>query len=173
LTECLSWLVDPYVTLFWIPAIAGAMLLVKYSVSRRPAHRLDLLAALLTVKPIVATPIWLAIVFPPPWNNWFLRVILGLLPGAGLTGLIVIIFRPLFSGRGITAPRILLAFDCIRWLNSFLLALLFFAPFSVGLLAPMIAAGLFLPSIYAAAAIVLVIGSTAREQQKMIQSIGA
>jgi len=103
---------------FWVPAAVGLYLVV-----RRPSD-LSLMAGLLTLKPIVTTPIWVAIIRTlfasgPLKPAHFLSI----LPGASLTLIIVLVFRHLFSGPRSGGARVLLVLDCARWLNSFLLIL--------------------------------------------------
>jgi hypothetical protein len=103
---------------FWVPAAIGLYLVV-----RKPSD-LSLMAGLLTLKPIVTTPIWVAIIRPlfasgPLKPAHFLSI----LPGASLTLIIVLVFRHQFSGPGSGSARALLVLDCARWLNSFLLIL--------------------------------------------------
>lgn len=81
-------------------------------------------AGLLTLKPLVATPLWgLAVSANPrnPGEHW----LLSLLPGIGLTLLILLV-----AGKPLTHPStrrpalVLLALDAARWLSSFALVVL-------------------------------------------------
>lgn len=129
-----------------------------YLVISRPAG-LGLLAGLLTLKPIVATPIWIAILegFSVSVTTLEPAHFLTLLPGAGLTIVIVFIFRPLFSGPTAGPARLLLALDCARWLNSFLLVLPFgSSPGTDELPCVLALIGLALPTVFAVVALVAV-----------------
>ena len=135
-----------------LPALVGVILLLAYLRSARGGDdRLVLLAALLTLKPIVATPIWLFILnlsaYPLP--SLPLAVLLSLLPGVGLTAVILVLFRPMFMEPGRTPPRILLALDCVRWVAIYCIL-------------PMAYFGMVLPSIFALVAAVLVIRARGR-----------
>ena len=152
-----------------LPALVGVILLLAYLRSARGGDdRLVLLAALLTLKPIVATPIWLFILnlsaYPLP--SLPLAVLLSLLPGVGLTAVILVLFRPMFMEPGRTPPRILLALDCVRWLNSFFALVLSVGSSNIGVaiycILPMAYFGMVLPSIFALVAAVLVIRARGR-----------
>jgi hypothetical protein len=135
---------------FWIPMGIGF-----YLVLTRP-NRLSLMAGLLTLKPIVATPIWLAILansFNSVPHRIELAHFLSVLPGASLTLAVVIVFRSLFSGPRAGIARTLLVLDCARWLNSFFMVL----PFSSrgnGVFGVILALlGLTLPTVFAIVAL--------------------
>jgi hypothetical protein len=120
--------VELYIQVMIIPALIGILLLGKYLLSKSAGRRFDLIAALLTLKPLVATPIWLMILnelFLSPDFTHAWRVALSIVPGAGLTAFIVLVFRSSFTASGISRTRLLLMLDCIRWLNSFFLVILF------------------------------------------------
>ena len=127
---------------FWIPAIVGLYLVVK-----RPGP-LGLMAGLLTLKPIVTTPIWLALLQNTNAYRLTPANFLAILPGAGLTLIAFMVFRPLFSGPQADNARILLVLDIARVLNSFLMWLL-------GLICVLGPIGLALPTLFALAAITL------------------
>ena len=94
-----------------LPAIVGFYLLRKY---RAPHERIYRMGALFTLKPIVATPIWAALILGTP------SAILGLIPGIALTALIMWRFWPLFGSHRETVLK-LLGWDAARYLNSALL----------------------------------------------------
>ncbi len=146
---------------FLIPAAVGLYLLISWPGS------LGLMAALLTLKPIVATPIWVAIIqgFSISTDRLQPAHFLSLLPGAGLTLLIVLVFRPLFSGPQAGSALILVAIDCARWLNSFLL-ILPYGDNSGGILIRCISAllGLALPTVFAVVALRTVLTGRAAER---------
>jgi hypothetical protein len=81
------------------------------------------MAGLLTLKPLVTTPIWLAIL-SSRIQPLALQTGLSILPGLSLSVLALLVFRPLFSGRSAGAARSLLALDCLRWINSAVIAAL-------------------------------------------------
>jgi hypothetical protein len=102
---------------FWIPAVIGLYLVAN----RR--NELSLMAGLLTLKPILTTPLWLLIISSlqgAAGVHLFLPV-LSILPGAGLTALAFVIFRSLFYGPRSTSAMLLIVLDCMRWINSGLL----------------------------------------------------
>ena len=138
---------------FWIPAVVGLYLVVK-----RPGP-LSLMAGLLTLKPIVATPIWVALLQNAYADRLTPAQFLSILPGAGLTLIAFMAFRPLFSGPQAGNARILLVLDIARWLNSFLMLLPY--PQAVGTLACIFAPiGLGLPTLFALVAVTLSTGTT-------------
>ncbi len=104
---------------FWVPTAIGLYLVVK-----KP-NDLSLMAGLLSLKPIVTTPIWFAIIstLHSPIDKLEPTHFLSILPGASLTLIIAFAFRHLFSGPGAGSARALLVLDCARWLNSFLISL--------------------------------------------------
>ncbi len=102
---------------FWIPAAIGLYLVVH----RR--NDLSFMAGLLTLKPIITTPLWLVIISSLEGSTVgrALTPLCSILPGAGLTVLALAIFRPLFTGSKSTPARMLILLDCMRWINSCLL----------------------------------------------------
>ena len=139
---------------FWVPAAIGLYLVLK-----RPSD-LSLMAGLLTLKPIVTTPIWFAIIstLHGPIGKLEPAYFLSILPGASLTLIIAFAFRHLFSGRGAGSARVLLVLDCARWLNSSLLIFLFGGMesgwlASLACVVPLI--GLLLPTVFAVVALTL------------------
>jgi hypothetical protein len=145
----------------WIPAAIGLYLYVN-----RPDD-LGKMATYLTLKPIVTTPIWFAIIYtllPPFIHKLEPAHFLTLLPGAGLTIVIVFMYRHLFRGPSAGSAIILLVLDCIRWLNSFLLIL----PYGGGTNGPLNCLfafiGLAMPSAVAVAALALTLSRTVVEE---------
>lgn len=135
---------------FWVPAAIGLYLVVKRT------SDLSLMAGLLTLKPIVTTPIWVAIIRPLYGPDRLEPAhFFSLLPGVSLTVIIVLAFRHLFSGPRAGGARALLVLDCARWLDSFLLIL----PYGsveigpLGCIFPLI--GLTLPTVFAVVALTL------------------
>ena len=105
---------------FWITAAIG-LYLIK---NRR--NELCLMAGLLTLKPIITTPIWAKIAFSLEHSGISsgLMALCSILPGAGLTVLIFVIFRSKFYGLRATSARMLIVLDCLRWINSGLLTMI-------------------------------------------------
>ncbi len=137
---------------FWIPAAIGLYLVAN----RR--NDLSLMAGLLTLKPIIATPLWLVIISSLQGSTVGDALIpLGsILPGASLTVLALAIFRPLFFGSRSTSARMLIVLDCIRWINSCLLTGANFRPYkdAIGPLACIFALiGLIFPTAYSVVAL--------------------
>ena len=109
---------------FWIPALIGLYLVAQIR------NKLSLMAGLLTLKPIVTTPLWAAIfyyfsshyILPSTQGvGGALVALCSILPGASLTLLILVIFRHLLFGSRSTSAWVLILLDCMRWLNSGLL----------------------------------------------------
>lgn len=101
--------------LVW-PAIAGFFILTSY-----PDDPLGKLAGFFTLKPLVATPLWVMLLLfpqvpggPANWSLW------SLLPGAVLTLMIVANFWRLFAPPSLLASAFL-AFDVLRWGTTFML----------------------------------------------------
>ncbi len=112
--------------IFWVPLIIGIRLLPRDLVFRRGDFAW--MAALLTLKPFLTTPYWNAEAFSNTFslNNSekLVHSLNGIAPGAGLTLLTLIVFGPLFFGaKARTASWVLIALDCLRWGNSFMLSL--------------------------------------------------
>ena len=135
---------------FWVPAVIGLYLVLK-----RPSD-LSLMAGILTLKPIITTPVWFSMMgrlsaADPLQPTHFLSI----LPGAGLTLIIALAFRHLFSGPRSGDAGVLLTLDCARWFNSFLI-LLPYGNTGLGALACIFSlVGLALPTIFAFVALTL------------------
>ncbi len=99
-----------------LPLIVGMIILIS---SR--GDRFGRFAGLFTLKPLVATPIWAFILsLPPGWESASaIQQVLSLIPGFGLSLIIVLAFRDLFRSATLFAC-IFLAVDVIRWLNTYL-----------------------------------------------------
>lgn len=103
---------------FLVPLAVGSCLLYLY---RTEHDRLYLMAGLLTLKPIVTTPIWFLILMrTDPAFGSPSAACLSVLPGAILTALTMIAFWRLCFGREAALAWTLLAFDSARWINSYL-----------------------------------------------------
>lgn len=103
---------------FLIPLAIGYHLLASRG------DDLSLMAGLLTLKPIITTPIWVAIISLLQGSGVgdALIALCSILPGASLTILALLRFRPLFQDLRATPARMLIVLDCMRWINSGLLA---------------------------------------------------
>jgi len=99
---------------FWIPAAIGLYLV------RHRQNELSLMAGLLTLKPIITTPLWLMIIsfLQGRAVGEALIPLCSILPGASLTVLALVAFRSQFYGSGATPARVLIVLDCMRWINS-------------------------------------------------------
>lgn len=140
-----------WIVVFTIPLIIGIILLVKYFSNRKSGHPIHLLAALFTLKPLLATPAWLLITDSLGAGNMF-TLSMSILPGVGLTALIVFAFRSTYFRLIQQIPRRLLIFDCVRWLNTFLalgIALAGGLPVAAFVSLPMAFVGMAIPTIYA------------------------
>jgi hypothetical protein len=131
---------------FWVPAVIGLYLVVK-----RPSN-LSQMAGLLTLKPIVTTPIWFSIFNSLRGDRFVPAHFWSILPGAGLTIIIVLTFWRLFSGPTAGDARTLLVLDCARWLNSFLIILPYGLDFGT-LPCCFAMTGLTLPTVFAVVAL--------------------
>ena len=106
--------------LLLMPAVIGIVILAAYG--RDPLSRM---AAFFTLKPVVASPLWGAILI---WtrshnlNESDPAFLLSMLPGAILTLLIVWKFRSLFRGAQSRWAWTLLGLDGVRWSNSLFLS---------------------------------------------------
>jgi hypothetical protein len=131
---------------FWIPAIIGVYLLINQS-----DEKLSRMAALLTLKPILMTPLWFMSLrnLSSPVTKLEPAHFFSILPGAGLTLIFLIAFRSLFSGTTAGQAQGLIALDVLRWVNSFLL-ISPVASVGGGALACLLSlTGLALPSVFA------------------------
>ena len=131
-----------------IPALGGCYLLMRKS------DALSRMAGLLTIKPVVTTPIWFGIIAAFEPSHSYSRLgpshFLSILPGASLTLITVITFRRLFSGPRARVAWVLLALDCARWLNSFFI----YWPYGDGSLNCLSAlCGLSMPTVFAVIAL--------------------
>ena len=131
-----------------IPALGGCYLLMRKS------DGLSRMAGLLTIKPVLTTPIWFGIIAALEPSHSYDRLgpshFLSILPGASLTLITVIAFRRLFSGPRARVAWMLLALDCARWLNSFFI----YWPYGDGSLNCLSAlCGLSMPTVFATIAL--------------------
>ena len=176
---------------FWIPVLIGLSL-----VARDTTDGLARMAGLLTLKPILTTPIWYviwasldaffsqtsALASIPlgagltPRTALVLRRLIpalaSTLPGASLTLLTALVFRSRLSGSRARDARLLLVLDCVRWLNSFLLVLTVSSDSELSSFICSYAAliGLGLPTVYAVVAYSVVM-SGARRRQPLRHSV--
>jgi len=148
---CISLCIVPFLA----PARAGFQLLAEGS-----DDDLTRMAGLLTLKPLLTTPLWIAIaaILGDPYQYRssvliFMPAVVAILPGACLTLVAAIRFRSTLSGPWAGKARLLLALDCVRWFNSLL-----FGTASAGieplqlLYLVTIPLGLAMPSIFASVA---------------------
>lgn len=139
------------------PGVIGIFILAKYR-----TNDFSKLAAFFTLKPLVATPLWLFALqrvietsdrIGYGFNPAYL-ITAG--PGLGITLLVPILFPKVVSDprhQGITALFIL---DTIRWGNSVLISVLLFSqPYGYGMFSHLIIVfiGLALPTIFALVAL--------------------
>lgn len=104
--------------LLLLPLIVGVYLLWHSSSSP-----LTYFAALLTLKPLLATPLWLALIelsVMPSWTHPIPDVVLHALPGLSLTILIVWICRASLKAQYAGRIATLLVLDTVRWSSSVL-----------------------------------------------------
>jgi hypothetical protein len=103
----------------WVAIIIGLKLILKAS-----GDDLTRMAGWLTLKPVLTTPIWFAILValgdsPIP----FVPACISILPGVALTSVAAIVFWPTLCDPRARGARLLLVLDCLRWMNTFLLTL--------------------------------------------------
>jgi hypothetical protein len=125
---------------FILPCLLGIRILGQSS------DDFSRLASWLTLKPLIATPIWFFLVdatFSGDWSRPGPAYVLTALPGIGITLIIVLIFRSVVQSHP-SGIRMLLALDTLRWGSSFLMGLL---PGSIKLLLAFIA--LAMPTVFA------------------------
>lgn len=108
--------------ILWPALIIGGYILLNRSKSR--IDEFQLMAGLLTLKPIPATAIWEMLILgintlEPPIR--FMRYFLTIAPGAILTLIFLIIFRSLLTGSRANMTCILFLLDCLRWGSTFLM----------------------------------------------------
>jgi hypothetical protein len=130
MAETIRTLLTAFLVICGWPLLAALSVLYQifplaglYLTLSRPRD-LSLMAGLLTLKPIVTTPMWFGLVilsYFPPAGSRPLPNLITILPGAGLTLIALIVFRKVFSGPFAGAARTLLVLDCARWLNSYLM----------------------------------------------------
>lgn len=115
---CLAARIAPFV----VPALIGIVLLARHS-----HNALSLMAGLLTLKPLLTTPVYFFLLIIVGSRlisfSFLLPAIVAILPGASLTLIMAVAFRSLLSGPRAGRAWLLLGLDCVRWLNSFLLGL--------------------------------------------------
>ena len=104
---------------FILPLIIGLAL-----VHRAPG--VSRLAGWLTLKPVLATPLWFllgAATFRGDWSRPSLAYAVTALPGVGLTLVLVWVFRSVVRWRANGPLWLLLVLDTLRWGSSFLFGL--------------------------------------------------
>ncbi len=130
------------------PLIIGACILIFLR-----GRKFGTLAGLFTLKPVLATPLWLLVLDTAapalPDLSQEAMAALSLLPAVILTAIIVLVFRRLYWPGTIIA-YVLLAGDVIRWLNTYALTT------SITLEMAFLTAFI-LPSAYAILALVIVL----------------
>ena len=134
---------------FVLPVIAGAVILLYFR-----DDPIRGMAGAFTLKPLIATPVWLYMLISlAPARDTSSPITL--IPGIGLTLLLVYAFRGVIRTEAKTA-LVLLVGDAIRWLYPF--AYLFWSPGAFeksSVENPLFLIGLILPNAYAALAFVI------------------
>jgi hypothetical protein len=148
-----------WVLLLAVPTVIPA--LMGYYLLRRKSDALGWMAGLLSMKPVITTPLWFGMIalLAPPRSFGTLEPVhfLSILPGAGLTLAIAIVYRRLLSGPTAPVAWTLLVIDCARWLNSFFIYL----PIGDGSLNCLSAlCGLAMPTVFATIALAAVLSRT-------------
>jgi len=101
-----------------LPFLLVPLAIGAYLLSRSSTSPLTYFMALLTLKPLLATPLWLLLVqlsVDPTWTDPIPKVGLYSLPGIGLTLLIVWACRARLKGQPAGIIAILLVLDTFRW----------------------------------------------------------
>ena len=104
--------------LLFLPLLVGG-----YLFGRSAASPLTYFIALMTLKPLLATPLWLVMIqlsVTPSWTHPIPDVVLHALPGISLTLLIVWTCRARLKGQSAGIITTLLILDTIRWGSSVL-----------------------------------------------------
>jgi hypothetical protein len=113
--------VDKFLILFprTIPAYILPVIIGSILLARSKTNQLSRLAGVFTLKPLVATPIWLFIYLYTHLEGLpvVIEVFFLLLIAVGLTGLIVLVFKPLLKTET-KMVSVLLVMDSLRWLNT-------------------------------------------------------
>lgn len=137
------------------PAIVGLIILLRYR--RDPVSAM---AGVFTLKPVLATPLWLGTMAIAAGLPRLAIPALGLLPGVSLTLLIVLAFKRSLK----TVPKVtgfLIVGDALRWLNAFVYAGVVAVEGSVAVYLCSTLLGVLVPTAYAAMALVLVLNRAA------------
>lgn len=132
-----------------LPFIMGVRMSMSYSNTWFPQF-----AGLMTLKPLLATPIWLLICSATSVISG-VGILLTLIPGIGLTLWIGWAYRSLLKDENTRQAAIwLYVLDAVRWINSFLILIasgtyVRIAPLSSGVSGNFAFVGIVLPSIFA------------------------
>lgn len=152
-----------------IPLITGINI-----IARNPRNRLAQLAGLLTLKPLLATPLWFTTISSVGNGKTQPSIdglVTTLLPGVGLTVLLLVVYHGVLRDNRTRAGAVwLLLLDCARWLNSFILLLSggsYFSSTLTGLMCVTAPLGIVLPSIYAFVANWVTAGAAAKARNKL------
>jgi len=111
-------------------------------------------AGLLTLKPLLATPLWVMSASTLRYGETN-GLPLTLLPGAGLTLFLMLLYHTLLFGEdAVRAAWWLIVLDCVRWLNSFAMLIMGGAYIRIpseflGTNCILVVAALLLPTIFA------------------------
>lgn len=109
------------IPLIFLPGVIGIALLF-----RNPGDQMTRMAALLTLKPYLTTPIWLFLLAIGGSNNIPMMAIIAILPGGLLSAWTYSRNENLITGDDATfKSRLLFGLDCFRWINSLVLGLFF------------------------------------------------
>jgi hypothetical protein len=141
---------------FTLPVIIGPILLLKFR------DELGKMAAWFTLKPLLATPLWIVSLFmidsSSSLNPKILQT-LTMLPAILLTLLLVLRFRKVIPMESKSAA-VLIILDALRWLNTYIWLATGGKPY---LQDPFLLAGWILPNLYAVIALVIM-GMRKRKQ---------
>jgi len=103
---------------FVLPLLVLPLIIGGYLLSRSSPSPLTHFMALLTLKPLLATPLWLILAqlsVMPFWTHPIPDVLLQALPGISLTLLIVWVCRARLKGQPVGIITTLLVLDTLRW----------------------------------------------------------
>ncbi len=135
----------------FVPGVVGIALLF-----RNRGDQLTRMAALLTLKPYLTTPIWGFLLVLTGEDRSPIMAVVAILPGALISAWTFSRHKNLMTGMDANfKARLLLALDCLRWLNSLFLSLFFQADppsnrdLGSALAALTIVLGVGLPTVYA------------------------
>jgi fucose 4-O-acetylase-like acetyltransferase len=129
------------------------------------------MAGILTLKPVFLTPLWLVSMSVFETSHPKLGAALGILPAIVVTALVIVKFRAMLFGYDVRlAARFLIMLDILRWMSTLVLS---FEPSSASRMGGFIViASISAPTLFAFAALVIVVRENKRPQRKQKRAEG-